>query len=88
MEDSHLLIKHYVLKLLKLLVIQTMMDINHGLYIFDKKSSVKGVFQTMIADAATLKPYKKLTNELYKPIIIKFQKRKVYLCFMDNIQGC
>lgn len=42
----------------------------------------------MIADAATLKPYKKLTNELYKPIIIKFQKRKVYLCFLDNIQGC
>ena len=42
----------------------------------------------MIADAATLKPYKKLTNELYKPIIIKFQKPKVYLCFLDNIQGC
>ena len=32
-------------------------------------------------------PNYQLENELYKPIIRKFEKRKVYSCFRDNIWG-
>ena len=32
-------------------------------------------------------PNYQLANELYKPIIRKFSKRKVYSCFKDNIFG-
>ena len=31
--------------------------------------------------------YKKLAEELHKPITRKFKKRKVYLIFIDNIWG-
>ena len=43
---------------------------------FDKKSKGSG-----------LKENQQLANELHKPIIRKFKKRKVYSSFKDNIWG-
>ena len=43
---------------------------------FDKKPSGSGMVN---------KPNYQLANELHKPIIRKFQKRKVYSFFRDNI---
>ena len=45
---------------------------------FDKKSKGSGI-KSM--------PNQKLANELHKPIIRKFEKRKVYSSFKDNIWG-
>ena len=45
---------------------------------FDKKSSDNGIKSI---------PNQQLANELHKPIIRKFQKRKVYSSFEDNIWG-
>ena len=46
---------------------------------FDKKSQGKGL--------ANNKENVQLANELHKPIIRKFKKRKVYSSFRDNIWG-
>ena len=46
---------------------------------FDKKSQGKGL--------ANNKENVQLANELHKPIIKKFRKRKVYSSFRDNIWG-
>ena len=46
---------------------------------FDKKSQGKGL--------ANNKENVQLTNELHKPIIKKFNKRKVYFSFKNNIWG-
>ena len=46
---------------------------------FDKKSSGSGI--------TTIKPNYQLANELHKPIIRKFKKRKAYSSFRDNIWG-
>ena len=48
----------------------------NGLQVFDKKSSGGGM--------ANEQSYQ-LANDFYRPIIQKFQKRKVYLSFKDNI---
>ena len=45
---------------------------------FDKKSSGSGI---------TNEPNYQLANELHKPIIKKFKKRKVYSSFRDDIWG-
>ena len=45
---------------------------------FDKKSSGSGI---------TNEPNYQLADELHKPIIKKFRKRKVYSSFRDNIWG-
>ena len=45
---------------------------------FDKKSSESGIVN---------EPNFQLANELHKPIIRKFKKRKVYSSFRDNIWG-
>ena len=45
---------------------------------FDKKSSGSGI---------TNESNYQLANELHKPIIRKFKKRKVYSSFRDNIWG-
>ena len=45
---------------------------------FDKKSKGSGIIN---------EPNYQLANELHKPIIRKFKKRKVYLSFRDNIWG-
>ena len=44
---------------------------------FDKKSIGSGINNENL----------KLTDELHKPIIQKFKKRKVYSSFKDNIWG-
>ena len=46
--------------------------------VFDKKSSGSGIAN---------EPNYQLANELHKPIIRKFKKRKVYSSFRDNIWG-
>ena len=46
--------------------------------VFDEKSIGSGIFN---------EPNYELANELYKPIIRKFKKRKVYSSFRDNIWG-
>ena len=48
---------------------------------FDKKSKGAGIKNE-------IKENKKLANELHKPIIRKFKKRKAYSSFKDNIWGC
>ena len=45
---------------------------------FDKKSSGSGIVN---------EPNYQLANELHKPIIRKFKKRRVYSSFRDNIWG-
>ena len=47
---------------------------------FDKKSEGSGV--------KLIPQNKQLANELHKPIIRKFEKRKLYSTFKDNIWGC
>ena len=44
---------------------------------FDKKSKLSGI----------IKENQQLANELHKPIIKKFKRRKVYYSFKDNIWG-
>ena len=44
----------------------------------DKKSKGSGIIN---------EPNHQLANELHKPIIRKFKKRKVYSSFRDNIWG-
>ena len=46
---------------------------------FDKKSKGSGIFAN--------EPNYQLANELHKPIIRKFKKRKVYSSYRDNIWG-
>ena len=46
--------------------------------LFDKKSSGSGIVN---------KENIQLANDLYKPIIRKLKKRKVYSSFRDNIWG-
>ena len=48
---------------------------------FDKKSSGSGIVNN------NLKQNLQLAEELYKPIIKKFKKRKVYSGFKDNVWG-
>ena len=53
---------------------------------FDKKTKGSGV--TTLANKSAIKStpqYKHLADELHKPIIRKFRKRKVYSAFKDNI---
>ena len=54
---------------------------------FDKKStaepsSLERIGSSFVKDSSSI-----LANELYKPIIKKFNKRKVYSQFKDNIWG-
>ena len=46
--------------------------------LFDKKSKGRGIIN---------EPNYQLANELHKPIIKKFKKRKVYSSIRDNIWG-
>ena len=47
---------------------------------FDKKSKGAGIKNE-------IKENQQLANELHKPVIRKFKKRKVYSFFKDNIWG-
>ena len=46
---------------------------------FDKKTAGSGI--------KSMQKNEKLAEELHKPIIRKFKKRKVYSTFKDNISG-
>ena len=48
--------------------------------LFDKKSKGSGIKNE-------IKKYQQLANELHKPIIRKFKKRKLYSSYKDNIWG-
>ena len=49
---------------------------------FDKKSMGSGISKDTTKPSSSI-----LANELHKPIIKRFDKRKVYLQFKDNIWG-
>ena len=51
---------------------------------FDKKSAS---LNKSSGSGIVNESYYQLANELHKPIIGKFKKRKVYLSFRDNIWG-
>ena len=51
---------------------------------FDKKSKGSGISALLANKSANESNYQ-LANELHKPIIRKFKKRKVYSSFRDNI---
>ena len=67
---------------------------------FDKKSKGSGIAASLANKSANenfiqqtnfinqLLENLTIANELHKPIIRKFKKRKVYSYFRDNIQGC
>ena len=79
------LIKYYVIRNLILLKIKKNDGYQQGLAsmvykYFDKKTSVSGIQSENISN-------KQLSEELHKPIIRKFKKRKVHLPFIDNIWG-
>ena len=52
--------------------------------IFDKKSAL---LDKSKGTGIINEPYYQLANELHKPIIRNFKKRKVYSSFRDNIWG-
>ena len=79
------LIKYNVIRNLILLKIKKNDGYQQGLAsmvykYFDKKTSVSGIQSENISN-------KQLSEELHKPIIRKFEKRKVHLPFIDNIWG-
>ena len=53
---------------------------------FDKKSKGRGI-SASLANKSANQPNYQLANELHKPNIRKFKKRKVYSSFRDNIWG-
>ena len=83
--EEHLLIKYYVIKHLILLKIQKYDGYQHGLALivykfFDKKISGSSIKNENISN-------KELAEELHKPIIRKFNERKVHSPFLSNIWG-
>ena len=54
---------------------------------FDKKSSGSGRSLSSVSQIANNEENIQLADELRKPIIRKFGKRKVYSLFRDNIWG-
>ena len=54
---------------------------------FDKKSQGSGHPLSSASQLANNKENIQLADELHKPIIRKFKKRKVYSSFRDNIWG-
>ena len=51
------------------------------------KNQKEVVFSDLLANKSANEPNYQLANELHKPIIRKFKKRKVYSSFRDNIWG-
>ena len=79
------LIKYNVIRNLILLKIKKNDGYQQGLAsmvykYFDKKTSVSGIQSENISN-------KQLSEELHKPIITKFEKKKLHLPFIDNIWG-
>ena len=86
--EEQLLIKYYLIKHLILLKIQNMMYINADLLqqfidFLIKKTLLVVVLQMRIF----LISNKEIAQKLHKPILGKFEKRKVHSTFIDNIWG-
>ena len=83
--QARLLIKDYLMKHLILLKVLDMMNIKEvslqWFIIFLIKKSASGAVKNEIIQN------KKLTEEPHKPIIKKFERRKVHSSFIDNIGG-
>ena len=56
-------------------------------YTFFYKNSKGSGIAASLANKSANEPNYQLVNELHKPIIRKFKKRKVYSSFRDNIWG-
>ena len=54
---------------------------------FDKKSMGSGIARDTIKSSSLERSSSKLADELHKPFIKNFNKRKVYSQFKDNIRG-
>ena len=54
---------------------------------FDKKSMGSGIARDTAKSSSSERSYLILADELHKPVIKKFNKRKVYSQFKDNIWG-
>ena len=54
---------------------------------FDKKTKGSGVTLANKSAIKSIPQNEQLAEELHKPIIRKFKKRKVYSAFKDNIWG-
>ena len=54
---------------------------------FDKKSMGSGIAKATAMPSSLERSSLKLADELHKPVIKKFNKRKVYSQFKDNIWG-
>ena len=55
--------------------------------VFDKKAMGSGIKKDMTKSSSLERSSSILANELHKPVIKKFNKRKVYSQFKDNIWG-
>ena len=77
---EQLLIKYCVIKHLILLKTRNMMDINVSFKFFDKKPSVSGIKNENISD-------QRLAEKFHKPVIRKFEKRKVHPPFIGDVLG-
>ena len=55
--------------------------------IFDKKSMGSGIAKDTTKSSSLERRSLILANELHKPVIKKYNKRKVYSQFKDNIWG-
>ena len=84
-QEEQLLIKYYVIKCLILLKIQIIMVIKEVLLQWFINFLIKCPYVLLLK--ARLFQTSILAEELHQIIIRKFEKRKVYLCFIDNIWG-
>ena len=82
--EEQFLIKYCVIKLLILLKVQNMMDINVDLL----QWSINFLIQEILVEQSKIKlSNKDLAEELHKLITRKFEKRKAHSPFIDNIWG-
>ena len=84
-QEEQLLIKYYVIKRLILLKIQIIMVIKEVLLQWFVNFLIKSLYVLLLK--TRLFQTNILAEELHQIIIRKFEKRKVYLSFIDNIWG-
>ena len=76
--EEQVLMKYCVTNHLTLLKTQNMIDKQILVQLFNKQSPVDGIKNDNIGN-------QRLVEQLQKPIIIKFEKRKVRSSFMENV---
>ena len=84
-QEEQLLIKYYLIKRLILLKIQIIMVIKEVLLQWFINFLIKSLYVLLLK--ARLFQTSILAEELHQIINRKFEKRKVYLSFIDNIWG-